>query len=199
MERVTIGKILTMISESYRGRFEATENTNRVWWHLLQDLDDKNIMAATYDLCGRLKFPPCVAEVREKAVSLSEGILGPPTGYEAWERVLEFCSGNEKIKLSEDERRALKLVGGTWSVKNSKSSSFDRKDFISAYEAYVTKRRLQISALPSVAALAESNAPPVPELPERTETRENTISDPKAVKSMLAGFRASHGIPDDWN
>jgi hypothetical protein len=202
-----ITKILDAISLSYPGRFEATTEMIRIWQGILGDLEAIAVRTAVLDLVSRSKYPPCVAEVREVAVSLSSGTLAPPTGYEAWERIQGLCDGSGRIQLedlSEDERRALKFIGGTTAVKTSKSISYDRRDFIAAYESFVAKRRIETSALPAVASLAESNAP-VPQLPLShtgpiCSTSKTDLATPAQVKELLNeidGYRIEYEPPGE--
>jgi hypothetical protein len=154
---------------------------------MLTDIDDKHGKAAVVQLCTSGQWPPTIADIRETALTLTDGDVVPPSPWEAWERVLD---GAVETDI---EKRALKLIGGTWEIKHTENQGVTRSNFVKAYGELVERDRRRRLALPSVKALASSNR----QKPEVTpverqieEPREIRKADPATVSEMLreAGF-----------
>jgi hypothetical protein len=154
---------------------------------MLTDIDDQYGKAAVLQLCTSGQWPPTIADIRETALTLTDGDVVPPSPWEAWERVVD---GRVETNI---EKRALKLIGGTWEIKHTENQGVTQSNFVKAYGELVERDRRRRLALPSVKALAESNRPKSEVTPvERQieEPREIRKADPATVSEMLreAGF-----------
>jgi hypothetical protein len=130
-----IAKCLSVISECYPGRFTASMATTEVWSKMLTDIDDKYGKAAVVQLCTSGQWPPTIAEIRETALTLTDGDVVPPSPWEAWERVV-----NGRVE-TDIEKRALKLIGGTWEIKHTENQGVTRSNFVKAYGELVERDR----------------------------------------------------------
>lgn len=166
-DRTTIIRIHALFMTSWgQNRFHTGKEQVDLWVELLQDIDDKSLMEASKDLTSSPgQWPPTIGELRHRATEISMGLLATPSAVEAWERVLDLIKG-EAIQLHDDEKRALKFVGGTWAVKNSERPDVLRSQFLKAYNEYITKKIIQGRSHASTKALAENNAPQLPPPPE---------------------------------
>jgi hypothetical protein len=182
----TITRVLDAMVRAYPGRFEIVPGQKQIWLSLLSDLPADAVYGATTQLVAVSKWPPSVADVRRLAVNLTRGRLAPPSPWEAWERVQRKVAG-EEIELTGNEARALKIIGGTHTLRTSTAIAFERKSFCDAFESFETADLREAIALNDVKQLAESNSPPMPQLPERTETApvEHRAAEPERVREML--------------
>lgn len=187
----TISKILAMSLKSYPGRFELDDKMLEVWWKLLEDLDDEDVLAAGADLCATGKFPPCIAEVRELAISISEGTVCPSTPYEAWERVCEHVRRPE-FRLGKLEQEALGQIGGSYRLNHSQNGSEDMKHFLRAYEALQSKHRRIQMTLPAVSQTANRKRVEALPLMKEEEPREQEIhvGTPEEIRELLKGYHS---------
>lgn len=153
---------------------------------MLDDVDDTIGEAAVVQLCSSGDFPPTIAQIRETALSLSEGDVVAPSPWEAWERVL---GGRVETDI---EKRALKLIGGTWELRRTENQGVTRSNFVKAYNDLLTKDRQRRLAIKGVKALAASNRPPeVTPVERRLGKPEKVIrATQQQVSEMLreAGF-----------
>lgn len=158
-----VTKILLAINECYPGKLNLTPDTNKIWLRMLRDLEARHVFLATYQLCATVKtWPPDVASVRQLSVSIAHGEMTPPTGHEAWEKILEKFK-NESYLLTPHEKAALKQVGSMYDLKRSTNLVSDRAQFIKAFDQIIAKRDLDRATLPEVKALVEKNVPFLPE------------------------------------
>jgi hypothetical protein len=177
-----------MALKSYPGRFETDEKMVEVWWKLLEDLSDDDVLAAGANLCATSKFPPCIAEVRELAISISEGTLVPITPYEAWERVCEHVRRPE-FRLGKLEQEALGQIGGSYRINHSQNGAEDMRHFLKAYEALQAKHRRIQMTLPAVSQTANRHAVALPSRPEETPGEERiNQGTPEEIHELLKGY-----------
>lgn len=157
---------------------------------MLSDIDPRYGLAAVTELCGSCEWPPSIAQIRKAALNLSRGELSQPSAWEAWERVLDFCRGNE-ISLCKIESRALEVIGGTWTVKHSDNVEIVRSQFLKAYNEFLERHDREICAIPVAKQLAESNRPEVTPVERRiSEPEKIEIGTRQEISDMLrqAGF-----------
>ena len=174
--RETVCSILHALVDSFPGKLEIQpENkdpnnprtgTVNLWFSVLKDLPADCVRgAAMHFIASAREWPPTVGQVREMATMLSMGELAPRSPWEALERILEKCGGDETIELDWLEKRALKVIGGTWAIKNSTDVGRVRNHFVMAYRDFSTAKHQRAMAMPRVRQLAEENAPRPPQLP----------------------------------
>ena len=180
---------LATISASYPGRVELSMEGKKIWARLLEDVEDAHLNAAVADLCATEKWPPSIAEVRERALDLQAGELAPVTAYEAWDMVRR--SLHETVELPHLTREAKKQIGGEWQIKND-SSGTAMNHFVKAYNALVVKQRRLRTATPAAKQIAASNAP-APAIPSPEERRElppmaADAAGPEEVRELLGGL-----------
>lgn len=164
-----------LLSATYQGRFQTNTEIVKIWLDLLKDVDAEYLIQATRQLASQPgQWPPTVGDVRSLAVDLSMGQYAPVSEYEAWERALRVSRG-EQIVTSEEEKRALNMIGGTWQVKHSENLSFERRAFVSHYSELVRKKKSIDMALPEVKQIADLNAPALP--PSRSTYESNNAKE----------------------
>ena len=190
----TINKVIAAMVSAYPGRFEVVKGMPGIWLSLLSDLPADTVYGAATQLVAVSKWPPSIADVRRLAVNLEKGRLSAPNAFEAWERVQRKSAGDD-IELTDNEKRALKVIGGMHTVKTSTAISFDRKSFCDAFDSFEQTELREAIALSEVKRLATHNAPPataLPPAPERPDGRltipEHRASDPETVSSLLDGL-----------
>lgn len=155
---------------------------------MLKDIDDRHGQAAVVQLCGSGEYPPTIAQIRSLAHDLGSGRLTAPSPWEAWERV---CDPDCAQSLTDVEKRALKVIGGTWAIKNSDSIGVERSNFVRAYQDFLNTERKRNTAIPEVRKIADDNAPEITP-PERriSEPEKITVGTKEEISAMLrkAGF-----------
>jgi hypothetical protein len=118
-----------------------------------------------------MDWPPTVSQIRETAFNLSDGDVVPLQPWEAWERAVE---GNLDTPIG---KRAIKLVGGDWSIKRSEKPDVLRSQFIRAYTELLDAEKKRMRASRGVKALAEINRP------EEITPPERRISEPERINA----------------
>ena len=162
----------------------------KIWARLLEDVEDAHLNAAVADLCAAKKWPPSIAEVRERALDLQAGDLAPVTAYEAWDMVRRSLHDNT-VDLPQLAREAKRQIGGEWQIKND-SAGMTLSHFVKAYDALVVKQRRLRTATPAAKQIAASNAP-AHALPSPEERRElppmaADAAGPEEVRELLGGL-----------
>lgn len=186
-----INRSLATISASYPDRVKISDAGRKVWYRILEDVDDENLKAAVLDLCSTEEWPPSIAAVRARALELAAGELAPVSAYEAWDRVRK-APYDDTVVLRDIEKSALNQIGGTWELKNGTGATIHH--FVRAYDALLIKQRRIRTVLPVVASVAETNAPPALPDPVNTKPLEltdgghETGADPSDVSELLKGL-----------
>ena len=183
---------MKMFSDGYPGKF-TVGNKVATWERVLVDIDPAVIpVAALHLIAIRKDWPPDVATLREQCVIMSHGRLQDPTGSEAWERIrkkIGEAKGCENpTKLSDDEKKALDQTASLYDLRHGigDSISFARDKFTKAYDAIVSKRRLECLALPEVRSFVAGRAPalPAPESKALPEHEEPEYLEPDQVSEL---------------
>jgi len=120
-----------------------------VWLPMLRDIDDETGKAAVIQLCSAGNFPPSISDIRETALILAEGDVVATSPWESWERALE---GRVESNI---EKRALKLIGGSWALKSDAKPGVTRSAYINAYTELCERDRRRRLAIPAIKALTE--------------------------------------------
>lgn len=90
-----------------------------------------------------------VSDVRRRAVEIRNGVKVPISPLESWERACRLSHG-EPVELTAIERRALNLIGGTFTIKNSNYIAKDREAFTRAVDEMTRSASRDASLLPAV-------------------------------------------------
>jgi hypothetical protein len=178
----TVDGILLEISEIWQSQFKLTEFTGVVWLRRLRDLDAELVLAAVDAICNEPgRFPPTPGTIRDRALQIGTGALSAPTGADAWDRVLQWNretppAGGQgepsSIVLTDNERRALKSVGGSWAIAHSSNGDWLRTQFIKRFEELAAAEAAERNATPETKALVEGRASEfVKQLTERMGTK----------------------------
>lgn len=130
---------------------KATMDTVGIYTRMLADLEYPAANAAVEQLLAISKWMPTVAEIRERALSLSVGDVKP--GGEAWGLVLKAIRRygymrTPGIDFSFDDATTAECVSAmNWQeLCNSENPTADRARFIELYDALaVQHRRKQLS------------------------------------------------------
>lgn len=153
----TVGVVVTMLGESYPGRFTVTENTALVWQRLLADIPDDALLAAVMDRTVNGTFPPSVAELRNACFSMVEP--EQLTAGEAWTLVTQAISKygsydpgpqHAKAALPPIVWRAIEALNGWRYLCLSEDTMADRAQFFRVYDALATRDRETRRMLPEV-------------------------------------------------
>lgn len=160
-----------------------------VWLPMLGDIADEIGKGAVIQLCSSGQWPPTIAEIRDTALSVSEGDVVAPPAWEAWERALEGRVGCPM------EARVLRLIGGTWEIKHTNNIGVTRSNYIKAYNDIATAERQRRLALPSVSRLALSHRQESPGQIKIIDTDTDADADdeirrptPQELTDLLAGL-----------
>lgn len=156
MTRQETAAILSALIAAYpRSGIEANAETLALWHEMLGDLDAHEATLAVKGMIATLKYPPCIADVRE-AVRRQRGIAsGELTAGEAWDRVMSAV-GRYGYYRPEEAREALgesvweivRQVGGWSALCASDNVSVISAQFERRYNARKEQRDYQ-SQLPA--------------------------------------------------
>ena len=111
-------------------RYPTTDVTIRVYAEQLADLDGQHVLDAVNRLLNTTVAQPTIADIRRE---VAEAALGLPTPEEAWEMALANDRSNAEVE------RAVKSVGGRWSIKHTNNPETLRAQFRKTYEGLRTK------------------------------------------------------------
>lgn len=151
MTRDEAKQVLAMLSSVYTSRLmpEINELTVNVWYQLLADMDFRKATAIVGAWIATNKYPPTIADIREKAV---EKLLPSTTPDEAWTK---FHAAIKKYGYTNPEGAQAELgdmwqmVGGDWKYYCTMLEDQlpnERARFLKIYQAWQhrAKERLQI-------------------------------------------------------
>lgn len=180
--------ISAMIKSAYpNANIMPDKNAINVWYAMLKDLDYKHANIAVMDHISSNKFPPTIAEIREKATELSFAPIGEWS--EAWGNVLMAIrkygyieEGKALESMDEITRRCVKRIG-FGNICMSENITADRANFRDIYvaEAKREKERNQLSL--EVRTKKEKIIENL--ISETTKSIENKeIKKPKKVKQL---------------
>lgn len=103
----------------------------RVYAEQLRDIDGDVVLAAVNRLLNTSPYMPTIADIRSE---VAETELGLPTPEEAWELAL-----GEPTAVAPEVGRAIKLVGGRWTIQHTDRPETVRAQFRKAYEGLRAK------------------------------------------------------------
>lgn len=161
-EKETI-KILATIAASYpsveRLNETAIQGMAKVWARMFRDDDAKLVGLAVGEHIATSKFPPSVAEIRERLMKLQRpDILTPEDAWSAVQNVMyvdgEFCSTNRKL-LPTLVRQALNQIGWASLFDKYMRNNDPRTKFLDAYMPLYRRERDRAMLPPSLAADGE--------------------------------------------
>lgn len=175
---------------AYQGRVETSDQISETWFLLLRDLDEVSVFNATLDILSESReWPPTPGQIRDRAIDIARGELVSISPTEAWERVCASAQG-DSVQLNQKERRALKVCGGTWEIKNSQRIGATRAVFMQHYEALCRSEKRIAATVPEVALAAKLDATALPQPKSEprlapTPTKQGT---PAQVSAILDGY-----------
>lgn len=118
----------------------------RMWYKLLGDLDFEVCETALYELFATCKFPPRVAEIREKCMEYMNPQI--KDSGEAWEEVqvavrkYGYYRADEAVKmLPETIRQAVNRIGGFSYICTNDNPMVARAHFYKVYDAIAERQR----------------------------------------------------------
>lgn len=127
----------------------------QLWYKMLGDLDYKTVQAAVYKYICSNKFPPTIADMRDKCLALQ--ISEPNDWLSAWSLVLKCI---DRFGIYQGDR-ALKRIGQNDPIAKSvvermgwrnlcmtETPSIERASFRQCYET-IQKREIENAKLPS--------------------------------------------------
>lgn len=118
-----------------------------IWYTMLSDLDYKVCQMAVLELISTSKFPPTIAEIREKCSQL----IAPPIKdwSEAWEDVIRsigkygmYQAQEALASFDELTRKCVNRIGYV-NICMSENIAADRANFRMIYEAEVQRKRAE--------------------------------------------------------
>lgn len=117
-----------------------------IWYTMLQDLDYKVCQNSVLELIGTSKFPPTIAEIREKSTNYTS--LPVKDWGEAWENVLMairkfgYMQELQALEYMDDlTRKCVKRIGFQ-NICMSENISADRANFRMIYETESNRRKV---------------------------------------------------------
>ena len=130
--------IQTIIVMYPASKVRTDQLTVSVWHEMLRDLPGEVVSAATKRMCATLKYPPCVADIRENVAQATREAQGMPTAGEAWAKVRKAASwyghyrpDEARKALGDEIWRAVEMVGGWREVCEGEgaiiSAQFERR------------------------------------------------------------------------
>lgn len=158
--QIEVAQVVGIISAAYPN-FAPTKETVEVYYQALQDLDFRELKAATMQSiseAGR-KFAPSVGELRGAVLSIRKRIAGVPSSYQAWQEVLKQISENggdfgKPIWSNPIVKQAVEALG--WrNLRMSEDQTQDRARFIMAYDQLLQRASEDDIALPFVKGYVE--------------------------------------------
>ena len=134
--------------------FLADDESVKLWFRLLRDLDGKLVSAAVYKHICSNKFPPTIADIREQCAAIESG--GEKNWLEGWGMVVQaigrhgaFGRKEAMKKLRDFDPLTADVVEkmGWQNLCESENQVADRANFRIAYEAYSTRKK-ELAKLP---------------------------------------------------
>lgn len=122
-----------------------SEESKKIWFSMLQDLDYGVCQNAVKQIIATSKFPPSIAEIREKYTELT--VLPVADAGEAWEEVMRaiqhygiYGEVEALNSLSELVRQTVKRIGFR-NLCLSENIVADRAHFFKIYDSIATRQR----------------------------------------------------------
>jgi len=146
MTRQEFSKVAAAIKCAFPGaNIMPDSNSMDIWFMLLEDLDYQVCQRAVIEQISSNKYPPTIAEIREKCANLT---FLPIKDYgEAWESVMKAIGrygmyNPEEAYESMDEltRKCAKRIGFV-NICTSENITADRANFRMIYETEAGKRK----------------------------------------------------------
>lgn len=193
-------KIAATLRAAYpNSNFLTTKDSISVWCDMLIDLDYETCKSAAKEYISTGKFPPTIADIREKCT----GYMQLPIGdwSEAWERVLKairkygYMQEIEALEnMDEITRTCLKRLGYQ-NICMSENITADRANFREIYEGEA-KRRKEQSKIPILLQTQKQNmiAQIVDSTVQMIEKKDEPVREIKTanmdqVNEMINGLR----------
>lgn len=122
---------VSLLNEAWRDSFSARRM--EVYVEHLADLDGEAVLAAVNLLVKSSQFPPTVSEIRTVVATARTNYPTPGVALELTERAV--MEGKTR-QLPAPARRALDLLGGSYSWKTTETPSIMRSQFLRLYEEF---------------------------------------------------------------
>lgn len=206
MTKKEFAQIVLGIKAAYPNATVLEEDTAKDLWYLaLGDLDYPVVHNAVMEHICTQKWPPSIAEIREKC---TEQLFDIPDWGEAWESVLRAISRYGYMQeiealssLDDLTRIAVKRIGFR-NICMSENIVADRANFRNIYEGML-KEEKKLTQLPGFVREAKErmlkdNTPIIPKIDAVAETnleiKEGSRSMSKQVEELLRELRHSMGV-----
>ena len=147
MDAKRFGLIYKVLSTSYEW-FDAEDSYKiKLWYTLLQDIDEDLLSDTVLQRIKTNSKPPTIADLRITAI---RRIVQLPSADVAWLRVMDLI--NKKLKgsdLTDETWLSIKAVGGTWAINNS-DTAYIQNEFKKSYRGFVDFKikDLSVNGLP---------------------------------------------------
>lgn len=141
---------------------EEAENTINLWVDMFKDEDPNLVSVATRDLINTFKYPPTIADVKEKMYNLTN--LDKETSLEVWHAISKAIR-NSAYYFNEEFQKlpdiAKKFVGEPYQLKNwATATDFNegvvKGQFFKQYEILKQREKEIKMMLPESRKLLES-------------------------------------------
>lgn len=145
MKKTEVISILGVIAAAYPNMKEITEVQIDVWYHSLKDMEAKAVQIAVQQYILEGTFPPSVAEIRQRAINITQPEL--PEKTEAWNEVQEaikrygYAREKEAMEsMSEVTRKTAKSMG--WrEICHSQKPDVVRGQFLRMYDSMAEREK----------------------------------------------------------
>lgn len=186
--------------------FIPDKDAFNVWYELLKDLPYKQVNAAIQKHMVTERFPPTIADLREKAVGIVEQKMDEMSELEAWALVREAI-GNSLYHAEEEFEllpEACRIAIGNpdnlreWGMMDSEQvETVEQSHFIRNYRAAVKRisddRKMPASVMTMIAEIQEEHQQKI----EEADRARLAVKTPEEPAPPLRDRNISHGMPEE--
>ena len=147
MDKKEFAVLVAVVRDAYpTAKFLKTDESMKLWYDMLQDLDFELASRALSEYIKANKFPPTIADIRQLA---AEQLIGEDPGWStAWDEVRKAISsyGYHRADEAMDSlsliiQTCVRRVGGFSYICRSQAQAADRAAFREAYEQEARNRK----------------------------------------------------------
>lgn len=168
MNKEEVVKLLTILQTAFP-RFYVNQTKEEMidavnlWHDMFRDDEPKLVIAAAKELLTTLKYPPTIADIKEKMYKLSEGEINKETPIELWNKITKAISNsiyNSSAEFEKLPEPCKKFVGSPrqlmeWAMSTDFNDSVVRGQFLKQLEIIQQREKELKMMLPENRQLIE--------------------------------------------
>lgn len=171
-------KVMRLFSTELKG-FDISDARVALWCKVLEGIDLEAVYGAAMRIvCSPSPFAPSIGQLRDMALRIEAGLADEYLAVDAWANVVKKM-GTPDYDLPAREKKALKKMGGIFSLKNSANPSIDRAFFMKCFESVIQREISDRNMPPSVREYIDSKAPRLPA---------KVVAEGQAVENEMDGM-----------